>query len=458
MLCLALALSLLLGHHPVQGRETIYRQVVEKPDINNGYEDYLRAADMVTHHARLGVFMSWTPKQYQELLADKQTRADAKKEDDWAWSDVDELRLSIAREVKDADHLSVQRLITKEFTAPLDRIRIGNQKRVWNPREKVDLVTLFPELAQFKSLAKMFRADAYVRLADGESSIATNNLLDGLTFARRIGGQSLISDLVSIACTAIVLAAFDEHLDRFTAKDARKIAAYCEAALSEPLTFIQSMRQERESTVAMVDEIFNSPETARAFLSFDEDESSQRLEKYVKDMSASERGSVKALFKRKVSEIFGAFEARLGKDESTWLAAMDSQLPPEPTTVANAEDCVDALLNVITPFYPQAIVSVLKSRAQLRLLGLHARIIEFKWQTTKLPTSLAETASAEQRLDPLTKTEFRYELLEGAYKLYSNGLATTGPIELRYRRPGNLPIDNSDPIPPLFPAFSPRPQ
>jgi hypothetical protein len=444
MLCLAFAASLLLTQPLAQGPPTLYQRVVTRPDINNGYEDYIRAADMVDHNPRLDAYLLWTPKSFSQELARKQAGFDSKSGS--GWTERDEMRLNILRELKDTDYLAVQRLTADIFQPAMERILVGNRKRVWDPREKIDTMTVFPELAAFKAAAKLFSADAYGKFADGDSEGATSDLLDGLTYSRRVGGGILIADLVSIACNSIILATFEEHLSRLTERDAAKIVAYVDAALDEAPTFIQAMRREREVMVNSIDLALQHDSKLNYLTSGDEQNNG--LEGYIAGLSAHERQTVKRAVVQKLNDFYDGIEAQLRGDEAGWAEPMEKNLPPDPTTVANTQDCADALVNAVTPVFSQATQALMRSRAQLRLLGLHARIVAFKWRTTRLPINLAEVASTKQSYDPIGKSDFQYDLLDGSYRLCSRGLASTGPIELRYKRPANLPTNNNDPIPP----------
>jgi hypothetical protein len=443
MLCLALAASLLLIQPPAQGSQTLYQRVITRPDFNNGYEDYIRAADMIGHNPRLDAYLYWTPKSYSQELARKQAGYDIKSES--GWSERDEMRLNILRELKDMDYLSVQRLTTDVFRPALERIRVGNQKRVWDPREKIETTTVFPELSAFKTLAKLFSADAYEKFADGDSKGATSDLLDGLTFARRMGGGSMIADLVSIASYAIIFAVFEDNLSRLTERDASRIIDYVESALSESPTIRVAMQREKALMLASVDLLLQAAGELNYL--WNGDAQANGLAEYIMSMSLGERKAVKTHVTKTLTDFYDRIDSQFAGPEENWSTPIEQSLPTEPKVVANAQDCSDAIVNVVTPVFSQATQALMKSRAQLRLLGLHTRIIAFKWQNMRLPASLAEVASTKQSYDPIGKSSFQYELLDGSYKLYSSGFATTGPIELRYRRPANLPTSN-DPIPP----------
>src|ERR1044072_3412317 len=246
-ICLLIATIAALSA-PAQ-QESVYSKVVKKPDIRNGYEDYLRAADALDHQA---VSIGWNGSgdRYKEMLARKAAASKATRDEYDTWTDEDERSLAGAKEFDGLDVLTARKKLAGRYGAAIDLVKVGNTKRVWDPREKIDTLTLFPELSAFRSVARLITADAYVKFSDGNSSVAVNNLLEGLTFSQRIGGTTVISELVSTACRAIVLASFEEHLGRLSENDTRKIMGQVEAMLKEPSSIIDTWKGERDFMVA----------------------------------------------------------------------------------------------------------------------------------------------------------------------------------------------------------------
>ena len=90
-------------------------------------------------------------------------------------------------------------------------------------------------------------------------------------------------------------------------------------------------------------------------------------------------------------------------------------------------------------------VLAMRSRAQFRLLRLHALIQSFKWQHGRLPRLITEAASAAEIFDPLTGEAFHYQPMPSGYKLYSKGVSPTGEIELAYHKPRELSSKETTP-------------
>ncbi|MFI5384669.1 MAG: hypothetical protein ACHQ50_00975 [Fimbriimonadales bacterium] len=430
---------------PIQEQKSIYNQVVKQPNPNNGYEDYIRAADLL-HGDNFSVYVNWSPNDYEDRLARKREASNQKGDVTGFWSNADEAQLQLSLKIRDLGFLGVQRRIVAEYGRALDLVRAGNQKAVWDPREKQDGAALFPEYAGFRSVAKLFRADAYVRFADGNSKGGTTDLLQGLTFARRIGGNNLISELVSLTCRAIVLASFEEQLPRLSERDAGQIVSYVDAALAEPDSYARALQGDRDFMIAGTEQMFKDPKGWGIGI---QEGDPPGVPDYMAKMSPRERDLARAGFARGLTDFFAKILAKLNQDESTWASAKaDDDPPPMPAAVNSVQDLVDVLVRTFVPDFDTVTVSELRARAQLRLLGLHARVIDFRWKNNRLPKELKEAVPEKLLLDPMGGEAFHYELTDGGYKLYSKGLPTTGPIELRYRRPANLPVRDDKDIPP----------
>jgi hypothetical protein len=437
-------------------QKSLYGQVITHPDPNNGYDDYVRAADVV-NGVDADLYFYWAPKQYDEMLAAKQAALEREKTlpkdagagalAEYGWDDHQERRLQIAKALHEKDFLNAQRLIVRNCGAALDLVRTGNLKRAWDPREKLDAATLYPELAHFKDLVRLFRADAWVHFADGDSKTGSDDLVQAYEFSRRLGGGNLICELVGIACESITLLAFQEDLDHLSASDTKAIAAYTDLAINEPPSYLRSLERERGASLANVDMLLKSPWTDVA-QDLGGGGDKEGLGKFVDGLSAGQRQTLKAGLVRSINDTFNRLADRMGQDESTWGDNLENPNAPPADKIANIEDAVDAIVDFLLPTFEQATLSVMRSRSQLRLLVLHARVLDFRWHNNRYPTDLAEAAPEKMCADPISKGRFQYELLDIGYRLYSRGSPKTGPIELRYKRPRNLGQYDDGAIPP----------
>ncbi len=447
VMCMLPVLTVALFASPAIQEPSIYRRVITRPDPNNGYDDYVRAADLVKG---VGVdeCLNWRPERLDELKSAKLAASVKRGDPRTEWTQYDEERLAAEERLRGLDYLGVQRAIAKDYGNALELIRSGNLKKVWEPREKTDVDTTFPEQREFRKIAKLFRAEAYVYFADGDSKKGTADLLDGLTFSRRIGGGNLLEELISNASQQLVLAGFEDHLSQLSEKDAVQVARYADIALAESATYLQALIREREELLRSLDTVLASPETYLMSNPPKPTTQEATVIRYLKALNPIERHTVSDGIKAGIDGDYGKLIAQMGKDESSWQDKVED-LPADPPSVTTPQDAVDALINMLMPNHDRITIGVLRTRAQLRLLDLHARVIAYRWHINRLPSSLKEAATEELIFDPLSKTAFQYELQGTGYRLYSKGIPATGVIELQYRRPANVPKDN-DPIPPVF--------
>src|SRR5438552_1747320 len=124
-----------LGGMPVaDGQKSIYSQVVQHPDPNNGYEDYLRGADLARDW-KLSMCLDWSPGRDRDILERKKLTWAQHDDPDVEWTALDEARLQWSKRLDDLGYLGVQRLAVGQWGRAIDLVRAGNQKQVWDPRD-----------------------------------------------------------------------------------------------------------------------------------------------------------------------------------------------------------------------------------------------------------------------------------------------------------------------------------
>jgi hypothetical protein len=97
---------------------------------------------------------------------------------------------------------------------------------------------------------------------------------------------------------------------------------------------------------------------------------------------------------------------------------------------------VAALVDALAPAWDNVFAAIAKQRTQFRLLELHGKVLEYKWQNNKLPGRLSDAVESAGCQDPLSGREFGYTRKGDGYRLFSYGAKPTGEIELVYRNPG----------------------
>lgn len=450
---IALAASLLFLGQSLQQPKTLYQQIVSQPDPNNGYEDYIRAAEMYRGSEAYRL-MNWTPDQYEQMLEAKKVRlaGNGTAEDSGPWTADEEKMLEAAKQLDNNTYLSIYKQIAAKSDKVFDVLRVGNGKRVYDPRTELTPVTLFPELAYFKALAKLSVVDAYVKFANGDSRGATTDLIEGLTFSRKISGMTLISNLVGIASTSIILAGFEENLNRLSDGDCQRILKVIPPALNEPLSFVEAMRGEAKFAIGSVDFLLKDPKEALALSSDTGNETSHPeadFEKYVLNMTANEKEAFRRTFNEKMSNYYERIISVYKEPENKWLENRSGEQIAAPTTITNVDDAANMLASIVTPVHRQAAIAMVKSRTQLRLLQLHALVIDYRWNNRKLPEKLEQAVPPSLMTDPMSGEQFGFEAIQGGYKIYSHGVKETGRIELKYKRdPNAVTSDDDNKVPP----------
>src|SRR5688572_24646992 len=137
-----------------QQHPSVYRQVVKQPNINNGYEDYLRGVDLIADRT-VDDLLYWTPDLYEGIVEEKKSVLAGPSDPENRWSAEREARLIYFRELDSSNRLAINRLLVEKFGNALNYLRSGNQKRVWDPRDTLNAETVFPELGRFRRLAQL---------------------------------------------------------------------------------------------------------------------------------------------------------------------------------------------------------------------------------------------------------------------------------------------------------------
>lgn len=360
---------------------------------NNGYEDYLAANEMA-----------------------KQSGVPA--------------IIQLVSERKEApSYLTLCRRMAEAMRGPIELIRRGNTKAVFDPRKEITSGTAFPEFAGFKSLAHGISMTAHAQFADGSSAAATDTLLAGMQMADKYGRFTLISGLVGIASTAIVLRAFDEHQGLLSAKDWAKVEAECTAILNSPNAVVQVFQYEARYTEHMLlKELAQTDDLTELLAVYGEEATAEERELISnwKRMTPAQRGQLCTRVVGVLRPHYAELQRRLAGPESGW----EMPAAPEPGGLEGM------IIDTFLPVHQSAADAFARIRTQVRLLRLHAAVRQYWFEHRQLPQSFAKLKYRETARDPLTGSEFVMEpSAGGSYRLYSRGNSRLGEIELTYKRP-----------------------
>ncbi len=430
----------------------ISKQVCPEPTGKNGYEDYLYAAD-ISNSQEYRNFGSW------EIYV-----ADLARGGSWPKKDEDGKDLPIpkapGRLTSSSSQLDLRRTKAKQFDRILELVRAGNQKPCFYPKEEIDNLTVFPELVHFKTIAKFIVTSAYVSFAEGRTSEGTEKLFSGLEFAQQIADGPLISDLVAIASRAIIFAQFEEALPQLSVLDCQRIIQSTKALLKRPPPYAKAIDWERKSTLSAFDRIGKNPEKAIEELGGEIDSQNAGFTALA-GFAPEKRMAAIQTAKTAISVQYQSMIDRVNGPESRWIKPVKEERGFEHPAEKewSPEDVGMMMVSIFTPVFSQALTVEARSRTQLRLLLLNARVLEYRWLNAALPKKLADAAPIDELKDPFSGIEFKYELQgRNGYRLYSKGFGDGGEIELRYRRPqvpdSPLRDDGDNPPPRIKPLSS----
>lgn len=383
------------------------------PDPSNGYEDYLRAAHVLDDNCA-DLFYRWDPKNPVKAGGTDNRQA-------------------VSAQLKELDYLGVQAAMAKRYGKALDFLRLGNTKRVWTPwrgdENRPHLVS------PFFALAHLCCAQAYVNFSAGDSKGGTQNLLDGLTFARNISEDRVIDLLVGYASDQDIFNCYGRSLGSIGQADAQRTLAFVEGLLSKPSVYPAVLRRARDARLKDLQSVFAKPTEANS-----------SYQRFIAQMSEREKKEALNQVADEIDRSYQELLQRLNGPESQWYMPVQRESMPEDPRIDTSADLVRFLAFAFRPTDITRFVIV--DRIQLRLLDLHMRIIDYRWRNGKFPEKLSDAAPANLAIDPATNSEFIYSLNQTRkYRLYSKGLPETGQIDLAYHDQGGL---SPGTVPPPF--------
>jgi hypothetical protein len=448
-----IALAVLLSPGAQQPHKTLLEQVVPNPTGTNGYEDYLRAAELL-RGPDFGNYINWSPDRYEELVEQLKAHDAEPPPGGVALREFPDVKAQLAnyKRMDSMTKLQVWKEGVEKFSKALDFLAAGNRKRVTDPHERLDMLTLFPEYAYFKSLAKLADMAAYVAFAEGRSKQGTQILLDSYQLGFNLEGKILIAHLVGTAIESISLAGFERHLDSISRQDAALIESAVPGLLEGEPRVIGCIQNEQKFSMVSLTDILNGKYDLTGQTSAGGEEESpegKSLREQIKRLSGSQ---IQALVGRASTEIDHKLKpiiARFRGPESGWVvnAPPPGNVEEEVRQPSTVQELMDNFIEDSTSVFDQVGLSAAKSRTQLRLLGLSAAVIRYKWDTGNLPDSLAAAVKKSLISDPLSGQDFAYERLGFfSFRIVSRGVPQTGEIGLKWRRaPGS---NQGDPNPP----------
>ena len=288
------------------------------------------------------------------------------------------------------------------------------------------LAALLPSLGPTRGVTRAAIVEGKRLEQEGRGGEAIDLYLDAISVGGQTGrGVTLIENLVGVAVEA---QATNALLDSFSGPAGEQIDY---AALAERLdqsftpmrTMAQAIQFERASTLDVFQRLFEPDEDGaarvshrglREFLPF-LGEDSGPVENVVTAMGLMRTG-----FESSISQVDRMY------DDLT-VAALTPFAESLPTFSRIAESVrsevapTNPLLGQLTPSLARARAGVTRGESQRRATALVTRIKAYEQQHGEAPASLEVFGDAAFATDPFTNARFRYERVEGGFRLYSPG-------------------------------------
>jgi len=307
-----------------------------------------------------------------------------------------------------------------EIQQALTLLRGGLRKPFLSPHAALDEETELPELALYRSLARLLAVEMYVRLADGRTGQALESLADGLRFAYLIEGETLISGLVAIAMNSMLVRRLAPHLDQLSARDCERLVALAREWISLPDPAIRIADQERQAIRRILDKHRAQPARLLAVLWPDELERGDRsgASRLQAALSGPAAGAV--------------LDGALARLDSYHAAVLECLRRPvwertEPPRPADDGTAAWALFDGLAPDMGRIVDRFGAELAMVQLLGVHGAVRRYRWEHDRLPASLSELGLGRLAIDPFTGRELAYRKTgERSFELSSAGAVDRG--------------------------------
>lgn len=316
----------------------------------------------------------------------------------------------------------------------------GNAKPVFKPGT-LDMDTLFPELSNFRMIARYFATQVTKEFSEGRSNEAGETLLAWLAFADKVSGSGpLINYLVGVSNLATAFTSIDENLSLISLSSWKRLTKRCDELLTSE-ALLATMRCEMSATAGSVHKFIEHPES---MVSVDEVSPGERdtIDR-MRAMNARERAAFAQEINARLSSMYQGLQKILVSPESGWLS--QTALLESTSYNDGSETLAAYTVSTVCPAYSQTVSTTLRMRAQLRILRLNGLIQIHRWETGTLPASLDALNRPDAVTDPLSGEPFQYELHDDTYDLYSKGTNATGRIGLVYKRPAGQGEDVTPP-------------
>ncbi len=397
LLLLASGATAAPGRAPTETPPPLYREVIQRPTGENGYEELVYAAGLLKAH-----------RLFQQIETGPTVTMTARR------------------------GLMGDRTITRIVTL----IRQGLNKGVRSPREEPDFNTPLPELAGFRSLSRLIMNLELVQLGDGRitEAIATADL--GVRMGQAVQQETLIGGLVGVAMIAIAIRPLSDHLDQLSARDCELLHRQTLSWLRQPDPLPDLLAGEFRAQRRMIEGLFRrDPETEKMLGEFVKGGDARRQAELRRVIGSPEES--KRLANQALAHLTAAQEQILQELRKPLWERRFPANPPD-------DSLAGTIISVTQPAIEQAQNSLARSTGLFRLLACHTAALAHRWEHNAAPESLERLALGTLAQDPFTGQPLRYERLGSMrFRLESPGPPTGAddPAAIEGRRPLRLTTD-----------------
>ena len=373
LLCIMYPLNLMAQNSPESPKNSVFTQLFPNPTGNNGYEDAMKAGDLLTEN-----------KLIDEMMKAK-TPIEQKRE------------FIYSAKWQKARHL----------------IRTGLSKPIFLPPQvhgKENFRMIFPEYMLFRKLVQGLAVEITVLFADGKATDAIDSLRDGLSLGHYTQQGPVISGLVGVAIEKIVIEKFSNYLEQLSSQNCDQLLSILDSLPKQPRVLVL-IREQEFSNYVWKHEIKDAVGFRKYLLELYKDIGSP-LEQKLKKLS---KGQFKTLAEEVKRHTLKFTENRIERAKKP--AWERKTLPPPPKTslaweISRDHDEVFANL---PDLYDEL-------EAMINLLGTHTAIHKFRLEKKHLPKELAELQlKPAMTIDSFTGKPLNYQPQEQSYELYSVG-------------------------------------
>ncbi len=371
--------------------------------VDNGYSDYLKVAAAM--HDKVVESISVTPKGSDPMIGARKRR----------------------------DHLK----------AWLPTIEAGNRKKVFDPRARITLATLFPELYLLKRIAKWIPDAVDAEYADNHPEEAFRWLIAGTTYASKFPQRNDIELLIGDAAASFVGKSIFKHRQKLNADQLTSLISELGGTLRDPLTFYRVTRAEGSQLIGLIEEMRTDPSVLGLRPGDDLHAITEFLRGSVDDVITLETG---------YREMFNSRAELFRQPERTWASppvkgeignpiAAHTAYWGDHLSASKFKGIMKLVAIIDSLLFAPTIEGVgedwIRNRTDIRLLRVHLLVERFQRQHHRLPLSLSELGEPSITVDPLTGRPFLFDVdrRTNAVTIGSEGVKATGHIKIFAKRP-----------------------